>query len=165
MPRQTQPIEVRFWAKVQKTNGCWLWTASKNSQGYGWIGAGGRGGAMLKAHRVAYELTYSRIPQGLLVCHHCDNPTCVRPAHLFLGSASDNIRDCLAKGRRVAVRRTHCARGHAFTPENTIADARWPNSRSCKTCRRSATATAKSPRPTVSSSGRGRQVEHSKSNH
>jgi hypothetical protein len=97
----------RFWAHVdQSGDGCWPWTARLDKWGYGHSGgtASGRPKASMLAHRLAYILTYGAIAPGMLVCHHCDNPPCVRPDHLFMGTPMDNIRDMDAKGRR-AVRR------------------------------------------------------------
>jgi hypothetical protein len=94
----------RFWEKVEKTDGCWLWTASLNGGGYGTINAGGRGRPLL-APRVSWELHNGPILDGLFVCHHCDNRRCVRPDHLFLGSAIDNMQDMKRKGRHVGNRK------------------------------------------------------------
>jgi len=92
------PIEERFWAKVNKIEGgCWEWTAAK-SVGYGRFKVDGR---LLLAHRFSYELQHGPIPEGLWVLHHCDNPCCVNPEHLFLGTRSDNMLDCVRKGRHV----------------------------------------------------------------
>lgn len=90
------PLDVRFWAKVAKGDGCWEWTASRNSLGYGNIRVERK---RFVAHRVAWALTYGPIPDGLFVCHHCDNPPCCRPDHLFLGTHADNMADMVAKGR------------------------------------------------------------------
>lgn len=90
-------------AQVQKTDGCWLWTGAKNGvqDCYGRIQAeGGRGSRVLSAHHVAYELLVGQIPSGLCVLHHCDNPACVNPSHLFLGTKGDNCRDRTRKGRQ-----------------------------------------------------------------
>jgi len=93
------PIEERFIAKVHKTDGCWLWTGATTSTGYGHLTTGGNRGLPVKAHRLAFELAKGPVPVGFEVCHHCDNPLCVRPDHLFLGSRRDNVDDALAKGR------------------------------------------------------------------
>lgn len=95
-----------FWRGVRKSRGdkCWHWKRGTDSNGYGRIGWHGR---VEGAHRVAYELTYGH-PGNLFVCHHCDNPICCRPEHLFLGTAADNMRDMVAKGRHGRMRKNKC---------------------------------------------------------
>lgn len=88
--------EDRLWAKITKSDDCWEWTAGRMGRGYGAIKHGGR---MRSAHRVMWELANGPIPKGLFVLHRCDNPLCVRPDHLFLGTQADNMRDCAVKGR------------------------------------------------------------------
>jgi len=89
-----------FWEKVDKTGDCWLWTAGKNKQGYGRFGIYREGRSFrINAHRVSYFISIGNINNDLLVCHKCDNPTCVNPSHLFLGTHKDNAIDRVNKGR------------------------------------------------------------------
>lgn len=92
------PIEDRFWKFVKKTKTCWIWIGSKNSSGYGDIRYGNKH-KHLKAHRVSYELHKSKIPKGIHVLHSCDNPSCVNPEHLSLGTHKDNMRDMVGRRR------------------------------------------------------------------
>ena len=87
----------RFWGKVNKTDGCWIWTGGVNPRGYGKLKVNGR---WVLAHRLSWELKVGPIPDGLFACHQCDNPPCVRPSHLFLGTARDNNADMFRKGRQ-----------------------------------------------------------------
>jgi hypothetical protein len=89
----------RFWSKVGTGNGCWEWLAAVNEHGYGRIRWEGRS---QKAHRVAWMLWEGPIPAHLDVLHICDNPRCVRPAHLYLGTHADNMRDMFTRNRRKA---------------------------------------------------------------
>lgn len=88
--------EVMFWAKVDRSGECWVWLGARDARGYGRLRRRGR---YVKAHRYVWTITNGEIPEGLFACHHCDNPPCVRPDHLFLGTQSDNARDMVAKGR------------------------------------------------------------------
>ena len=94
----------RFWSKVAilGPDKCWLWTGARNEYGYGNVHFAGR---YHKAHRVAYGLTVGPIPNGLFVCHTCDNPPCVNPAHLWLGTNADNLQDMRDKGRYLTPKR------------------------------------------------------------
>ena len=99
--------ESRFWSRVDKNGSlpphmphlgpCWVWVGGTFSSGYGSFWLSGRSS---HAHRVAWELTYGKIPDGLFVLHCCDRPLCVRPEHLFIGTHADNVRDRDEKGRQ-----------------------------------------------------------------
>lgn len=107
--RPSVPLADRFWSKVRKGDGCWLWTSNAHHNGYGQIALSRNGATRQRwawAHRVAWELTNGPIPAGQLVLHRCDTPLCVNPAHLFLGTHLENIADSVRKGRYNAWRRT-----------------------------------------------------------
>ncbi len=103
-PGPLRPLSDRFWEKVERgtDDECWEWKAHRNACGYGTIKAAGAKGQMLLAHRVSYSIAHGVTVASfgdLRVLHRCDNPGCVNPAHLSLGTQGDNIRDMFAKGR------------------------------------------------------------------
>lgn len=98
--RQAAARPALFWSKVDRSGGpeaCWEWQAGTTGSGYGRFKDGPRGQVM--AHRFAWELTHGDIPEEMVICHRCDNPPCCNPAHLFLGTVLDNVRDKIHKGR------------------------------------------------------------------
>lgn len=101
-PRLTdeQAIE-NFWSKVEKTDGCWNWKGPINTKGYGNYNSLKTNGLFDSrlAHRISYYIVNGEYDRELKVCHACDNPLCVNPNHLFLGTQSDNMQDCSNKGR------------------------------------------------------------------
>ena len=111
----------RFLKKIHFSgpNSCWYWTAAKDRDGYGQFRLNGR---MEQAHRVAYQLWVGPIPEGLVVRHKCDNPICVHPTHLELGTQADNVRDRDERGRRAA---THgVENGNSKLTDDDVQDIR-----------------------------------------
>lgn len=123
-------VPLKFWQLTTvQSNGCIEWNRGRNNQGYGYIHIGG---SQWRAHRVAWTLAHGTIPKGLDVLHKCDNPSCVNPEHLFLGTDKDNHQDKARKGRHWQQRKTHCPAGHPYSEENTY---RPPSGgRKCRTC-------------------------------
>ncbi len=132
-------LQERLESRTKKDpSGCWLWQGGRTGKGYGAIGVEGKTKGV---HRVAWELVNGPIPDGMLICHHCDIRNCINPEHLFLGTHTDNMQDALKKGRLVATAPwrgvTHCKNGHLFNEKNTYSYT-WKGSenRTCKLCNR-----------------------------
>jgi hypothetical protein len=133
--------QERFWAKVDKSAGdaeCWPWTAGRNRHGYGLYAFEGK---TILANRGLWILLHGAVPEGRFVLHHCDNPPCVNPEHLYLGTQAENMRDLVVRGRHATLHgfkqpghppKTACLRGHPFDGTNTYTA---PNGkRGCRQC-------------------------------
>lgn len=119
---------------------CWTWTGCKNSTGYGTLCVEGK---MVNTHRFSWLRYRGDIPKGLFVLHKCDNRACANPAHLFLGTQSDNQRDAQAKGRRYKQSPDVCINGHAALPQNVYF---FSGHRYCRICHEASRARSKAKR-------------------
>lgn len=128
----TEPLGERLMSKIVKEGDCWLWLAARNNMGYGQIRIARR---TVLAHRTSYELFVGAVPTGLCVLHRCDNPRCINPSHLFLGTMRDNTQDMCKKGRarNGSEGQTHCLRGHPLMGDNLAKTT--DGSRRCRECR------------------------------
>lgn len=124
---------ARFWGKVEKSDGCWIWTGG-TAKGYGSFGYGGRKGKKVQAHRVAYILMGGTIPNGLVLDHLCRTPRCVRVDHLEPVPQRVNLLRGPTTLPALEILRTHCPQGHEYSTENTYIWTR--GNRLCRTCNR-----------------------------
>lgn len=133
-PKPRPPID-RFLEKISPAeNGCWNWVGSVKAIGYGSFGAGPRS-VIVYAHRWSYEFFVGPIPTGLQIDHLCRNRRCVNPDHLEAVTRRENLMRGEGPAARNA-RKTHCSRGHEFTPDNTIKSGRGKRCRICHNARR-----------------------------
>lgn len=130
--RNWLPAPIRFWTRVDKSGDCWVWQGAKNEHGYGAFYAGRR----YKTHRYAWEVENGPIPEGQNVLHKCDNPPCVRPDHLFLGSMKDNAQDMVRKGRLVVPGLKGEGNGNHKLTERDVLEIRASTERGCDIARR-----------------------------
>lgn len=119
----SESIQARFWARVERRgpDECWRWTGGKGSgTKNGFYGRMSISHAKSRpAHQISWEIANGApFPLGKNACHSCDNPWCVNPAHIWVGTQSENIRDAVTKGRHWSPKKTHCKYGHALTDEN-----------------------------------------------
>lgn len=134
MHEMTTFLNDLFWSRVIKAegDGCWEYTRPTGERGYARLYVFGY---YTIAHRLAWLITNGPIAAGLFVCHKCDNPRCVRPDHLFLGTAEENVQDMVKKGRAAWChnsKKTHCKRGHELSGDNVSVNGR--GSRVCRIC-------------------------------
>lgn len=130
-----RPTWARFQESIDKSGECWLWTGSQDANGYGQLWIDGR---RERATHLALAFDGRPVPVGMKALHHCDNPPCVRPTHLFIGTQADNMADMRAKGRGhlpVRERQEVCKRGHAMTPDNVIVAKPPRHGRECRACK------------------------------
>ena len=137
-PPKPDTTSRRFWEKVARRgpDQCWVWTGYKDRLGYGRLSVGGRGGRMVGAHRISWELNVGPIPHGLDMDHLCRNPSCVNPSHLEPVTHKENIRRGVTgevnRARQLAI--SHCPKGHEYNELNTGRTTK--GTRRCRQCAR-----------------------------
>lgn len=131
-----QPVTVEYLISMCDTSGgstaCWPWLGTKTAYGYGTLTINKK---FIAATRAYWQLKHGvELSRNTYVCHRCDNPACLNPAHLFLGTQADNMRDMSSKGRAWRQSDTHCKRGHEFNEQNT-SFKELPSGKIRRTCR------------------------------
>lgn len=131
----------KFWMRVdvKAPHECWEWKGAKRGNEVCEYGSFWVGGKHMAAHRYSWMIENGPFPEGgdgrgMCVCHSCDNPLCVNPKHLFIGTHTDNMKDKISKGRCKNAAKTHCSKGHEYTTENTYVTKR--GIRHCRQCHR-----------------------------
>lgn len=126
------PVLDRFWSLVLKKSSqeCWEWQGTKTSYGYGDMKSypGER-----KTHRISWTIHNGQIPKGMIIRHSCDNPPCVNPAHLLIGTHANNVADKMARKRHPLQKRNHCPHGHPYEGRNLYISPKT-KARVCRTC-------------------------------
>ena len=134
--QRAKSFEEKFTEKllIDRSTSCWIWVGCIGTRGYGLMTVNKK---TMSAHRLSYLHFVGDIPRGMFVCHSCDNPSCVNPRHLWVGTPKDNTADMMQKGRRKGPNKrndAHCLHGHKWNIANTY---RHPNGwRICRKCRR-----------------------------
>ena len=125
--------EDHFWSKVDIRSSleCWPWKGTLLIKGYGVLCYKQK--RMMAAHLSLLFNHSLTVPEGMFVCHTCDNPICVNPSHLFIGNNSDNMRDAVSKGRHFQIKKTHCPKGHEYSIDNTYHGVN-KKGRNCRKC-------------------------------
>lgn len=134
MGRNKEPAILRLIRKIEFTSYCWNWKGFISPNGYGWFWMNNTG---TSAHKASFILFNREFIGSKYILHKCDNRKCVNPEHLFLGTQSDNIKDCVKKRRHINSNKTHCIRGHLYNKANTrIKKSGWRDCRICHNLRR-----------------------------